>query len=284
MQAQQRRSSDTMVASATEDRTARVGIILSSFKGGEDHFGGTKFAPLKEPRPVNAELTPAQVKEMTRRAIELGGARRGSVERIIARDDATVLLVSRHADPNVVAAVQDILREHGRAQKLAVVTAEDAHTDTMLMPAPGVWARGEAVYRVPKSILHCDKLISIAPLRIENGRPSLSVDNYRAAVKPASAAGSPDVVAIDAFCFHPADYAIVGGTRALKDGKTVRHNLVIASTFANAADAVGTAILGGKPEQAPLLELANQRGFGDPTLDVIWMRGNEIEEAAVKFA
>jgi hypothetical protein len=47
---------------------------------------------------------------------------------------------------------------------------------------------------------------------------------------------------------------------------------------------VGAAILGATPEQAPLLELANTRGFGDPTLDVIWMRGNEVEEAAVKFA
>lgn len=284
MQAQQRRSSDTPVAAASEDRTARVGIILSSFKGGEDHFGGTKFAPLKDPRPVNAELTPAQVKEMTRRAIELGSERRGSVERIVARDDWTVLLVSRHTDPNVTAAVQDILREHGRGQKLTVVTVEEAHAETMQMPAPGVWARADATYRVPKAILHCDKLITIAPLRIENGRPSLAIDNYRAAVKPVTPAGSPDVAAIDAFCFHPADYAVLGGTLVLKDGKSIRHNLVIASPFANAADAVGTAILGGEPKQAPLLELANTRGFGDPTLDVIWMRGNEIEEAAVKFA
>jgi hypothetical protein len=137
---------------------------------------------------------------------------------------------------------------------------------------------------VPKAILHCDRLISVAPLRIENGRPSLSVDNYRAAVKPTQQGIAADTAAIDAFCFHPADYVVLGGTRVLKDGKTIRHNLVIASPYANAADAVGAAILGAKPEQAPLLELANKRGFGDPTLDVIWMRGNEIEEAAVKSA
>jgi hypothetical protein len=282
MQAQQRRSSDTMVAGATEANTPRVGIILSSFKGGEDHFGGTKFASLLEPRPVNAELTPAQVKDMTRRAIELGGQQRGSLERIIERDEWTVLLVSRHADPNVVAAVQELLKERGRAQKLTVITAEDAQAETMEMPAPGIWSKADILYRVPKSILHCDRLISVAPLRIEKGRPSLTIDNYRAAVKAPS--GGPDTVAIDAFCFHPADYAILGGTRVLKDGKSIRHNLVMACPLANALDAVGVAVLGLKPEQAPLLKMAEKRGFGDPTLDGIWMRGNEIEEAAVKFA
>ena len=283
MQAQERRSSDTRVAAASEDQTARVGVILSSFKGGEDHWGGSKFAPLKEPRPVDAELTPAQVKEMTRRAIELGGRPRGSLERMIAKDDWTVLLVSRHTDPNVTAAVQELLQQHGRAQKLTVLAAEDDHTESMVMPASGPWAQREAKYRVPKAILHCDKLIAIVPLRIDNGRPSMAIDSYRAAVKPASAVSSQDIAAVDAFCFHPADYAVLGGTRVLKNGKMSRHNVVVASPYINAADSVGAALVGAKPEQAPLMELANQRGFGDPTIDVIWVRGNEIEEAAVEF-
>jgi hypothetical protein len=284
MQDQQKKSSDTRTAGASEDRTPRVGIILSSFKGGEDHFGGTKFAALPEPRPPGADLTPSQVREMTRRAMELGNTRRGGLERIVRRDEWTVLLVSREADPVVVAAVEEILRERGvaKVEKLVAQQAGQAGADAMQMPAPGVWSRRDVSYRVPKSLLHCDRVISIAPLRIERGRPMLTIDNYRGAAETAPSAGSPDLIAADIFGFHAADYAVLGGTRLLREGKATRHNLVVAGPFAASVDAVGAAILGVKPAEVPLLTLANQRGYGETDLDVIWMRGNEIEEARPK--
>jgi hypothetical protein len=281
MQAQQKKS-DTRLAAATDDRAPRVGIILSSFKGGEDHFGGTKFDPLPEPRPVDAELTPAQVREMTRRAIQLGNMRRGGLERLVRREEWTVLLVNRDADPAVVAAVEEILKERGAAKvEKFVAQPPPAGADSMTMPAPGVWSRRDIAYRVPKTLLHCDRVISIAPLRIERGRPSLGIDNYRnAAVAPANA-GAPDLVAADIFGFHAADYTVLGGTRMLRDGKAVRHNLVLAGPIAPAVDTVGAAVL-GVATPPPLLKLAYDRGYGEIDLETIWMRGNEIDEARPK--
>jgi hypothetical protein len=46
-----------------------------------------------------------------------------------------------------------------------------------------------------------------------------------------------------------------------------------------AVDATGAAVLGLKPGQVSLLQLAHKRGFGEPNLDLVWTMGNEIEEA-----
>ena len=43
-----------------------------------------------------------------------------------------------------------------------------------------------------------------------------------------SAHGSNDVVAMDLFGFHPAEYAVLGGTHVLRNGSKVRHNLILA--------------------------------------------------------
>lgn len=288
------RGRDTVEASATDHSTARVGIILSSFAGGEDHFGGTKFAPLDEPRPVNAELPPAQVRQMTLRAIELGNAE-GGLPRKIQRQDEVVLLASRDADPVVVATVLEEVTKRQPKKVMLVSTMKNppsgvdvidpATAESMTMPAPGIFSRKNVTYRVPVAVLHCERLIAIAPLRITMGRPSLTIDLFRDVAKPTSpAAGGADLVALDAFGFKVPDYAVLGGTLVFRDGKPLRHNLVIASTSAVAADAVGAAILGFKPAAVPLLTLARKRGYGDPDLDVIWMRGNEVSDAAIKPA
>ena len=52
---QQKKQQDEVDASATEDTSPRVGIVLSSFAGGEDH-DGSKVTGLPEPRPVDAQL------------------------------------------------------------------------------------------------------------------------------------------------------------------------------------------------------------------------------------
>ena len=40
--------------------------------------------------------------------------------------------------------------------------------------------------------------------------------------------------------------------------------------------------MGLKPDTVPLLQLARKRGYGDPDLDTIWIRGNEVDEARLK--
>jgi hypothetical protein len=292
---QGKKKTDTFIAGPTADRTERVGMIPSTFAGGEDHFGGTKFASLPEPRPVDAELTPEQTRQMTRRAIELGNVRQGGLDRIVGRDDWTLLLVGRGTDPNVVAAVVELLRERQRAKRLTIASRDRfaiegaefvdlANADAMEMPAPGVWSRRDVTYRVPAAVLHCDRLISVTPLRMTAGRPSLAIDNYRDAAQAHSpAAGLPDTVAIDLFGFHVADYAVLGGTQIFRDGKATRHNLVIAGASAVAVDTVGAAVLGFKPAVLPLLQVAARRGYGEPDAESIWTRGVEIEDARPKL-
>jgi hypothetical protein len=82
-------------ASATADRTPRVGIVLSSFRGSTEH-DGTPLKGLPAPRPVDAQLTYAEIDAMVRRAIELVGRRRGRLDTIIGPDDWVVI------KPNIV--------------------------------------------------------------------------------------------------------------------------------------------------------------------------------------
>ena len=77
---------DTVTATATQDKTPRVGIVLSSFRGSADH-DGTPIKGLADPRPRNADLTDAQIEAMVRRAIEIGDRRTGDLRGIVAEDD-----------------------------------------------------------------------------------------------------------------------------------------------------------------------------------------------------
>jgi hypothetical protein len=293
MQAAAKPTRDTVVASATVQRTPRVGIVLSSYKGGGDHFGNAKFDGVPEPRPPGSELNDAQLRALTRRALELGNHPNTRWRRVIGRDESVLLLVNRYAEPGVVSAVVDALNEQAQGVRITVVSdaakrfaaptlVDIASAESMRMPAPGVWSRRDVTFRIPKAILQCDKVISIAPLRIENGRPSLSIDNYRLLSSGEKSGGSSlDVDAIDLFGFHPAEFAVLGGTHVLRDGKRVRHNLVLAGPIPTAVDVVGAAILNVKADAVPLLGMAGKRGFGDPDLDAVWTIGNEIEDARV---
>lgn len=288
MQAGAKVTRDTVVAGATVQRTPRVGIVLSSYKGGGDHFGNAKFEGLTEPRAVNAELNAAQTGAMTRRAIQLGNHPNRGFRRVLGATDSVLLLVSQYAEPAIVSAVAEMLRAETPDRRIAILSADakrfsgipPAAADTVRMPAPGVWSRRDVQYQVPRAVLDMDRVISIAPLRIENGRPSLTIDNYRTfAPADPGALGTPDQIAMDLYGFHPAEFAVLGGTNILRDGNRVRHNVVLAGPIPSAVDAAGAAVLNLKPGQVPLLQMADKRGFGEPNLDLIWTIGNEIEEA-----
>jgi uncharacterized protein (DUF362 family) len=81
---------DEVIASATRDATPRVGIVLSSFKGGADH-DGTKIPGLAEPLGEKSDLTSGQVEAMVRKAIELGSKGSGDFSAIAGPDDWIVI-------------------------------------------------------------------------------------------------------------------------------------------------------------------------------------------------
>lgn len=56
----QNKQIDVVTATATQDTTPRVGIVLSSFKQGTDH-DGTKIKGLDEPGLPDADLTSTQI-------------------------------------------------------------------------------------------------------------------------------------------------------------------------------------------------------------------------------
>lgn len=256
-------------------RTPRVGIVLSSYQGGTDDYGKVKFAGLAEPQPPSEPLTDNQIRAMARRAIEFGNYPAGGFKNIIGRNESVVLLVSRDAEAALVSAVKEAISEGAPGSRITTMS----HADPVEMPAPGTWSRRDITYRIPKAVLECDRLVSIAPLKVENGRPSLTFDNYRSLAQADT--GSNDVVAMDLFGFHPAEFAVLGGTHVVRDGKKVRHNLVLAGPVPSAVDAVGAAILSLKPEDVVVLQMAGKRGFGEPNLNLVWRLGNEIKDARI---
>jgi Domain of unknown function (DUF362) len=62
------------VASATRDQTPRVGLVPSTFAGGQTH-DGTPLPGLPSPVAIDAELSSEQLDAMVRRAIEFGARR-----------------------------------------------------------------------------------------------------------------------------------------------------------------------------------------------------------------
>jgi len=81
---------DVATAGATVDTTPRVGIVLSSFTGSEDH-DGSKVQGLADPAPVDADLSASQIDAMLRKAISLGTTRRGGLAAIVAADEWVVI-------------------------------------------------------------------------------------------------------------------------------------------------------------------------------------------------
>lgn len=155
-------------------------------------------------------------------------------------------------------------------------------------------------YTIPKTIQACDRLITIAPLKTHTlTGVSLSIKNYLG-IGPGSKygfpkeglhkLGHPDEVMADLYCYHPADYAIVGGCWGVEgDGphapaaSSVHHNVVIAGPNALAVDAVGATIMGIDPKALRFLRILEEKGLGIYDVDSIWTRGNDIDEARRPF-
>jgi len=81
---------DEVIATATQDATPRVGIVLSSFAGGEEH-DGSKLSGLASPRPVEADLDSAFIDAWVRKAIEMGATRVAELAQMIEPEDWVVI-------------------------------------------------------------------------------------------------------------------------------------------------------------------------------------------------
>ena len=305
---EQKKEEDVQVAGATQDPTPRVGIVLSSFKAGEDH-DGTKIPGLSDPQPPGADLTPAQFEAMVRGAIDVAGRKTAQFYEVIEPEDWIAVLTRPGADPRIVEIMITYLAEHRRGLRFTVIDrlakAGDWGQDypklvsglsakfpkirfelldlnsvpALEIPVPG---RSEVSYGVPRIVQQCDKMISIAPLATDPARGvSLSVGNYAAITsKPVTT----DDALIDLFSYKPADFALVGGSWGVEgDGSRVHHNVLIAGEKAVAVDSVAAAAMGFKPADLPFLALGQKRGFGSWDPDEIWTRGNTIEEARRDF-
>jgi uncharacterized protein (DUF362 family) len=150
------------------------------------------------------------------------------------------------------------------------------------MPSP---ANPQRSYRVPKTIQQCDRLISVCPLKTQREMGvALSMENYLGIAPESRKPGTLEQTAVELFSFHPADYAIIGGCWGVgSEGASVHHNVIVAGANAVAVDAVGASIMGYKPSGIKYFEIAERRGFGGSDTDLIWTRGNEIEQARRDF-
>ena len=347
-----------VTAAASRDTAPRVGLIVSSFTGGEE-MDGKKLRALHSPAPVTAPLTAAQLDDMLRLAVELGGGRRGGLATSVAPEDWVVIKTSVASVPGgaepylpgsatdlrLVRSVLACLVEGRRGRRFTIaagadfpagdslwsstwngefdglsyrsIVAEfaarhrslrfellDLNQDEVLeMPVDG-WVSASknpgGVYSIARTLRHCDKVISIAPLQTHAATGvALSMMNYlgfasgkqyglpRTGLGKLGDAGE---VALDLFSFHPVDYAILGGSFAIEgDGPAGagalgrRHNVVIAGSQGLAVDAVGAAVMGFHSSAIRHLHLAVRRGYGSDDADSIWTRGNEIPDARAEF-
>ena len=304
----QKKEEDVQIAGATQDPTPRVGIVLSSFKAGEDH-DGTKIPGLRDPRPPSADLTPAQLDAMVRNAIDVAGRATAEFYQVIEPEEWVGILTRPGTDPRIVGTMISYLAEHKRGIRFTVIDRLAKAGDwgpeypkivsglgakfpgvrfelvdlnsapTIDLPVPG---KSSVTYTIPRLVQGCDRMISIAPLSTDPVTGvSLSIGNYAAiSSKPAKT----DEALIDLFSYRPADFALVGGCWGVEgDGTRVHHNVLISGEKAVAVDSIAAAVMGFKPADLPFLALGEKRGFGSWDPDGIWTRGNEIEQARREF-
>ncbi|MBS1825502.1 MAG: hypothetical protein JST93_09295 [Acidobacteria bacterium] len=289
-----------VTATASRDTAPRVGLIPSFFAGAEE-MDGKKIRGLVKPAPLDAEITGAQLEDMLRLAVELGGGRRGGLATAIGREDWVVLKVhvpvcgEGATDVRMAAFVLRYLAERRLGKRFTVVEHSPCgeamwapyravvlrlekeframrfelvdlnEAPRLRMPVEGrVMAKrnAEGIYDIPRVLRECDKVISIAPLAAGTVMNYLSFGGRREWEEPGESA-------VDLYSFHPADYAILG---------SLRPNVVIAGTNGPAVDAVGAAVRGVESTSVRHLELAVQRGYGLNDASAIWTRGAELEE------
>lgn len=104
--AQEKNTQDVVIATATQDTTPRVGVVLSSFAGGTEH-DGTKLAGLASPQPKDADLSTEFIEAWVRKAIEMGSPRATDLSKIVAPDDWVIIKTNISTCHGLALAVKD---------------------------------------------------------------------------------------------------------------------------------------------------------------------------------
>ncbi|MBL8177173.1 MAG: DUF362 domain-containing protein [Bryobacterales bacterium] len=311
--------SESMLASATVDNTPRIGIVLSSFKGGEEH-DGTPVAGLADPQPVHKELTNAQVDGMLRKAMQLGSRGRRISLGGVAGDDWVLVKITMtrdaSTDPRVLASLLRLFGESKQGRRFTVAEAAPATPELLALiedcnarfsgrrfeyvnlaacemlsaaaPRRTFAAKNpDGIYTLARVFRECDKVITVSPLRTSPVTGvALSVSSYWALAgdqQKLPLLGEAVDVLNDIYLHHPPEYAIVGGSYHHDGTRKIHHNLLIAGSSGLSVDAVAAAVMGFEPAKLPLFDRMELRGFGVVNTDSIWTRGNEIEEARGPF-
>lgn len=253
----QRALQEAMLASASVDRTPRIGLVVSSFKGGAEH-DGTPIAGLPSPRAVDAELSPSEQDTLLRKAIALSRRGRGATLQIdgIGAEDWVVIKITGATDLRLVRSLLEILAtaRQGRRFTIAEDVEAPAGYAAMLnelaarhrtarfeylnlagaphLSAPAVRRtfaakNPDGIYAILKVIRECDRMITVGPLGVSPlTGVALSASSYWS-IAPKTvygsgrekllALGDPVDVLCDLYLHHPPDYAILGGAMH-KDG------------------------------------------------------------------
>ncbi len=296
---------ESITASATFNRTPQIAVVSSDFRGGEEH-DGTKLEGLRDPVPVDRELSPVQLEAMVGRALTLGGARNAGLAGMVDPNEWVLILpdTGAAADPRVTFTVVNALaarkrgkrftlaggswsvplatelaRRYSHARFEAIDLARDEHLQAPLLSHP------ERVYSVARTVRRCDRIVTLAPLAVdERFGISLCVSNYLTVGRAIAPRAAPEQALCDLFAHHPADYAVAGGTRALEaGGHAVSFNVVVAGPNATAVDAVAAAVMGYNPRRVPLLDRLVRDGFGSADPDAAWTRGEEVGQVRRNF-
>jgi uncharacterized protein (DUF362 family) len=159
---QAQNAADTMVAGPSQ-ATPRVGIVLSSFSGAEDH-DGTKLSGLRNPVSPESPAGDDLLDEMVRMAIEVGNTVNGGLARIVEEQDWVVIkphlavcqrsdgrfVPGSVADLRVVRSVVEWLAEHGLGSRITIAGAPSWSMDRAFDPWASEWdgVFGKTSYRL----------------------------------------------------------------------------------------------------------------------------------------
>ncbi len=163
--------------------------------------------------------------------------------------------------------------------------------------APGTGTLREG-YHIPATVLDCDRLISVPPLKTHSCATTLALKNYVGILPthPSGVVRKGDVHQgdfqkgfIDLFSYHPADYSVLEGFWSTEGngpqwGDNLQHNVVVAGADAVAVDAVGSELMGFNADDIDYLHYAAAKGFGTFNFEQIRLAGTPREKATRVFS
>ena len=153
-------------------------------------------------------------------------------------------------------------------------------------------------YEMPATILDCDVLVGLAAMKTHlTSGTSLTFKNFVGVTPPNFGRDAPRLGRnhkspvhegeicrgfVDAFCYHPTDYAVVEGFWGTEGngpqwGDDVQHNVVICGADPVAVDAVGSVAMGYNPEDLEYLHRAVRKRLGEMDLRRVEVVGTPVE-------